>query len=108
MVAQPNPADRGSASGKGRPARKVAAGRNSEAGNVARYRASSEVFSEVRVVPATRSANSLQSSMAAMVYLPSHKPAQRPYGDALWRTGGRNWQLHPHASPGGPRPYSAA
>src|SRR6266508_4187792 len=68
MAAQPRPVERWSAWAKGRPVRKTVAIESSAGERVRRYSASRAVFSEVRVVPATRSASSLQRRMAAMVY----------------------------------------
>ena len=68
IAAQPIPAVRWSASGNGRPVRKTAAIGSSSGVRLRRYSARRAVFSEVRVVAATRSASSLQRRMAAMVY----------------------------------------
>src|SRR3954451_24393384 len=77
IVAQPMPVARWSASGKGRPVRKTTAIGSSSSSSVRRYSARSPVFSEVRVVEATRSASSLQRRMRAMVY-------RALVGDAAW------------------------
>jgi hypothetical protein len=89
IAAQPRPMARWSDSGNGRPERKTAAGRSSSFESWVRYRASNAVFSEVRVVPPTRSANSLQPRMAAMVYLRLVKPVRSVYLDPFWRTDAR-------------------
>src|SRR5213078_1291785 len=53
---------------KGRPVRKTTAIGSSSGARVRRYSASRPVFSDVRVVAATRSASSLQRRMRPMVY----------------------------------------
>src|SRR3954453_18615971 len=74
---QPSPAARWSASANGRPVRKTAAIGNSSGVRLRRYSARSAVFSDVRLVAASRSASSLQRRMDRWYTVP--RMAQRSW-----------------------------
>ena len=73
---------------RGGPARKVGGHRSSRPAASPGIGRAAQVFSEVRVVPATRSASSLQPRMAAMVYLRSVKSLGLVRADPPGRTEG--------------------